>query len=193
MRPNVPAHLSRPLALGILVLVLALVGLFGLAPVFGSYSARSTALAESNALIERYRQQNARRPALEAELETLSELQARSGFYITGETESVAAAALQDLFRELAARSGAEVKSIQSLTPKGEEGLDRVAVRVALAATSESLYALLHGLEGGTPYIFIENMELQMQRKSGGLGKIDETGKLTLRLDLYGFMQPELG
>ncbi len=193
MRPPVPPHLSRPLAIGILVLLLALVGVFGLMPLINSYAESGAALAHSKELIERYQQQNARRPLLEAELQALAELQARSGFYLAGETDAVAAATLQDKFRELAARSGAEVKSIQSLTPKKEEGLSRVAVRASVVASSEAFYRLLHSLEGGRPYIFIENIEAQMQRKSGGLGAIDETGKLVLRLDLYGFMRPEAG
>ncbi|HMB77557.1 MAG TPA: type II secretion system protein GspM [Kiloniellaceae bacterium] len=192
MRPPVPPHLSRPLALGILALLLALVGLFVVMPLVGSYSDGSASLAENRALIERYRQQTARETALEDKLAALSDLQLRSGFYLSGETEAVAAAALQDRFRALAAQSGAEVKSIQSLPPKTEEGLSRVGVRVALAADSESFYRLLHDLEGGSPYIFVENLELQLQRKSGGLGKIDETGKLSLRLDLFGFRQPEV-
>ena len=190
MRPPVPPHLSRPLALGILGLLLVLFGLFVVMPLVGSYSAGSRSLAENRALIERYRQQTAREPALQAELAALSAMQLESGFYLAGETEAVAAAALQDYFRALAAQNGAEVKSIQSLPAKAEEGLSRVAVRVALVATSESFYRLLHDLEGGSPYIFVDNLELQMQRKSGGLGKVDESGKLALRIDLYGFRQP---
>ena len=54
-------------------------------------------------------------------------------------------------------------------------------------------YRLLHGIEGGRPYIFVENLEAQLQRKSGGLGSIDTSGKLMLRLDLVGFMRPEAG
>ena len=106
MRPQVPPHLSRPLAIGILVLLLALVGVFGLMPLINSYAESGAALAHNKELIERYQQQNARRPLLEAELQALAELQARSGFYLAGETDAVAAATLQDKFRELAARSG---------------------------------------------------------------------------------------
>jgi len=190
MRPLVPHHLSRPLALGILVLLLASIGLFIIMPLVNGYASDSVVLAENNKLIERYRQQIARKPTLEAELQSLSDLQQDSGYYLTGETEAVAAAALQDYFRALAGTSGAEVKSIQSLPAKTEEGLSRVALRVTLVATTDSFYRLLHSLEGGSPYIFVDHLELQMQRKSGGLGKIDESGRLSLRLDLFGFRQP---
>jgi general secretion pathway protein M len=192
MKPLVPPHLSRPLALGVLALILCFIGLFVVLPLVSGYSERSTALAENEALTSRYLQQAGREAAMEAELQGLADLQRSSGFYLSGETEAVAAAAMQDYFRALAAESGAEVKSIQSLPAQSEAGLSRVSVRVALVATSESFYRLLHSLEGGSPYVYVENLELQMQRKSGGLGKIDESGKLSLRLDLYGFRQPEV-
>lgn len=66
----------------------------------------------------------------------------------------------------------------------------RVAVQVQLRCGTPELAAVLHSLERGSPRLFVDNLNLLVQRYYTGTNQPQNSG-LQVSFDLYGYLQPE--
>ena len=66
-------------------------------------------------------------------------------------------------------------------------------MRVQLTATLGSFARILHALESGKPYVFIDNLDVKNRRARKTAKKQQEDPELVIRFDLYGYLRPELG
>ena len=113
-------------------------------------------------------------------------------YYLTGGTDTLASAALQERVKTLAEANGAAIGSLQSLGGEDQTGLRRIAIRVQLSATLPQLVGMLYGLESGMPLLFVDNLEMQGQAALMADPDAEPTSApLTVGFDLYGFMAPE--
>ena len=79
---------------------------------------------------------------------------------------------------------------ITSQTPTdmpSKEPFPRVMVNVRLRCGMTELGAVLHALEGGSPQLFIDNLDL-LSRKSY-LSTTDTGGAIDVTFDLYGYLK----
>ena len=194
MMRELPAWLSRLTAVLLLFALIAF-AVFGVAlPVRTAYDETEGALAHTRELLARYERASARKSALAARLAELGKRQAQTGIYVKGATDAVAAADLQERIKAAIASAGGELKSTQILTVRDEGEFQRVTLRVAMTGRVVNLYRLLYTLEGGRPYLFVDNLDVKARRSRR---KKDEDAnadpQLTIRFDLYGYLKPEIG
>lgn len=194
MSPALPPWASRILALALLLGLLLLAYAVVVAPLVAGYRQSQGALAEARELLAGYRSVAARRDALEAQLAALSERQDDSGLYLAGATDALAAAALQDHVKSAIEGGGGNLRSIQILPAEDDEGFRRVGVRAQLTATVDDLLRILHGIESGRPFLFVDALEVNNRRARRRSRDEPETMDpvLLVRIDIAGYQQPRL-
>jgi len=104
---------------------------------------------------------------LQARAKAHRDVRARSGaapeaFLLDAPTQGLAVAKLQAHLQKLA--DGGHCLLISSgLEPaKHEDGADQIRLQATLEANLQSLQSFLYRLEGGTPYVFIDSLTVQL-------------------------------
>ncbi|WP_417472337.1 type II secretion system protein GspM [Luteimonas mephitis] len=81
------------------------------------------------------------------------------------------------------------------LTEARQQRFPRVAVQVRLRCGNPELAAVLHSLEGGSPRLFVDNLNIltlgSFRSRANGDGQ--GSGGLDASFDLYGYLQPPPG
>jgi general secretion pathway protein M len=127
------------------------------------------------------------------QIEALADHQAQDNLCVSGSSEGVTAASLQERERALAEANGVAVASLQPMPAAARGAFSRVTVRVAINGTLESLFGLLHDLEGGHPLVFVENLEVKAAPYPWDRDPATVDPQLTVRFDVSGYLQPEAG
>jgi general secretion pathway protein M len=186
--------ISRLAALSLLVVVLAAIYSFVVEPTITAYAGADQAIAEANEQLEHFERLAATRPALSEQMAELKQRQASQGFYLSGGTDALAAAALQDRLKSVIEGNGGTVRSIQPLAGVDEQGFRRVTVRVQFTASTESMFRTVYALEAGTPLVFIEGLEIQSRIPRPSRDSVGEPSPepvLTAGFNLYGYLPVE--
>jgi general secretion pathway protein M len=188
--------ISRLVAI-LLVAVVAVAGYILLVePIVDAYVEVDQAIANARERLEHFERLGATRPALAAQMAELERRHSSQGYYLSGGTDALAAAALQDRLKQVVEANGTTIRSIQPLPGADEEGFRRVTVRAQMTATTESLFRSVYTLEAGAPLVFIDNIDIQsrLARRAadaaGDSGLLEEP-VLTVGFDVYGYLPLE--
>lgn len=184
----------RAAALALLfVVVWAFYGLV-LSPVLTAYRETGDEIEQTSEQLERYKRISTNHPALKGQLEKLIRQTAKSGIYLPGNTDALAAAELQEGVSATIERNQGTLRSIQIL-PVAEDGdFRKVTVRVQLTATLGAFTRILYSLEAAKPFVFIDNLDIK-NRRTRTRQRDDEqeqNPELVIRFDLYGYLRPSL-
>lgn len=146
---------GRALAAG---LTLALVGAlwFGVAaPLIGWYHDRAEELSQRRLLLAH----------MQALVQTLPDLERQPGgahatpaALLPGTTDALAAAAMQSAVQAMAAASGAELASMETLPAEARGGYRRIGLRVSLSASWPVLVELLHTAGQQQPRMLVDDL-----------------------------------
>ncbi len=175
------------------LLALALVLAYGVL-LHGWFTAPMLAMGDEIASLRdeelRLRMEIAQRPTLETELARVREFEAGNPGFLPESNRQLATAALvqrlEQVVREAAPQPGrCEITARTPSEPRGDDPFVRAAVQVRLNCGMAELAAVLHALEGGSPQLFIDNLDL-LSRGSylGG----QEGGAMDVSFELYGFL-----
>jgi general secretion pathway protein M len=186
-----------------LAAVLLLIAAIGVAfswvvePILIGYRETDQAIEEVQEQLLHYQHLAAMRPVLARQLEQLAAVQGSETYYLSGGTDALAAAALQDRVSALIDGNGGRLLSIQPLLGVDEQGFKRITVRVEMTATIEPLFETLYALETGMPVLFVENLDIQSRftrRRSNQVATqvaAEDAPLLTVGFDLSGYMPLE--
>lgn len=184
--------LSRLAALLLLVGVLAVAYIWAIQPVIDAYAEADHAIEEARDLLSRFEGRGMARDALKNQAESLGRDTTSAAYYLTGQTDALAAADLQSRVQSLIESVGGHVASLQSLPGQDEQGFRRVTIRLQMRTTIGPLMQILHSLETGTPLLFVDNLDIQGRP---ALADDNEDAKtepvLTVGLDVYGYLVAE--
>jgi general secretion pathway protein M len=188
LRPG--SLLSRTLA----VLLLLAVGLAAyqllVLPVAAAYREAAEAIERSQGLLQRYRTLAAQRDELARLVAQQEEMAALSEAYLGGQSDALAAAALQDQVRRAIERAGGELRSTQILPARAADnaaGVRRASLRLQLGVDIEGLETLLYQLEAGEPYLFIDQITIREGRVRRGRADVAPDPTLDVSLEIYGY------
>ncbi|NIJ67807.1 type II secretion system protein GspM [Xanthomonas sp. 60] len=191
-----PSVRDRTLALALLLAVVALVYLLLVHPWFTApLQVINQDIAGLHERGQRVDAQLAQQPQVEAALrEVRAGLAGRPGF-LTDATAEAAAASLGNRLQEVVTAASPEHRActISNRTPlpdnRAAGDYPRVAMQVRLRCGVEEMATVLHGLETGTPRLFVENLNLLAQRYQQSP---DETGTgLDVSFELVGYLLPD--
>ncbi|HXV22667.1 MAG TPA: type II secretion system protein GspM [Alphaproteobacteria bacterium] len=178
---------SRFAAIGLLLLALLLVHALIVRPLAKSWRDTVTAIEDARLLAAGYARAAAARSQYEEQAQTLRAEQPNPDWFLEGQTDALAAAALQDRIGSMVQSAGAELRSIQAVSAVDEEGMWRVGISVELATKTAALLRLAYAIESGTPYLFINTAETIADPSQGGI----EDPTLIVRLEISGYRQPD--
>jgi general secretion pathway protein M len=190
---------SRLFALLLLIAVLVAVWSLVVAPVHELRQSNDVKLAQSQELIVRYQRLAATRDRLQRQTDELHRRAKATTGYLEGASPALAAAALQNTIKRLVTRHGGTIKSAQMLSPKEENGLQKVPVRIQLSAELPALQKILHAFETGATYLFLEDLNIRASRarparRSRGPRRStplrSNARMLSVRVDMYGYIRP---
>jgi general secretion pathway protein M len=183
---------SRLLAVALVLLAgLALVRLLVL-PVLAAYGETAASIEQSQTLLQRYRALAAQRPRLEEELAAQRKAEVASVAYLEGESDALAAAALQDQVRAIITRAGGELRSTQILPVEAagpETSVRRASLRLQLAVDVAGLQQLLYELETSEPYLFVDDINIRERRLRRLRDEEEEAPVLDVSLEVSGYMR----
>jgi general secretion pathway protein M len=190
---------NRPLAVGLLVIVLVAVYFLG----FHWFVMRHMELAdEVNSLEERaarFKAAVARRPELEGQLDELQAERLDSALFLPESNFNVAAAGLTRRLRDIIQREAddADLCRIVSTTNRPDdepERFEQVTVNVRMNCPLPDLTRILYQLENNVPLIFVDNLIINQRIPADRAGRRGSNGygQLDVRFDIYGFLSQQV-
>jgi general secretion pathway protein M len=186
------ASLRRIAAVALLLLLLGGAYLLGVRPLIATYSQNEAAIVEAQGLLARLRNVAAAEEDLQEKVQVISERQDLQSYYLTKETDALAAADLQDRVKLTVDKNGGTIRSIQTLPGEDDGEFRRVTLRVQMTTTTESVLRIAHAFEAGQPILFLDNVDIQSHStRRTGEQQPETEPMLTVSLDLYGYRAPE--
>jgi general secretion pathway protein M len=185
--------ISRAAALLLLLTAIFAGYTFLVEPMIVGYGENDAQIEEARNQLARFERMAAMRPALTRQVNEFRAKEESLGYYLTGRTDALAAAALQDRVNTLVSDKGGTLSSVQPMPGVEDHGLTRVTLRVQMTGTTEALFDILYALESGAPLVFIDNLDIQSsQQASGGTDSTAlPSADLTVAFDLSGYSPKE--
>jgi general secretion pathway protein M len=188
---RMPPLISRMLALALLLGLVLLVAVVGVLPFAQSARTTGEALEFNRGMIARLLRSAAHPGFYDAQIEALVARIDDSGLYIRADTEPLAAAAVQEHLKRAVGLYGGELRSVQSLPSLAEEELTRIGLRVVMTGTLGPMIHVLHELETGEPYLFVDNLQIKSTKRRRRRAQEQRVDTLSIRFDVHGYLPPE--
>lgn len=117
--------------------------------------------------------------------------------YLPQSAPALAAAELQQRIRSVVEAAGGTLRSTQALPPVEEGNTVKVAVSVMLTGDTGNLEKILYDLEGQTPLLFVDNLEISArenrQRLPGGRMATYSRIQLSVQFEVSGYLRKKEG
>lgn len=189
---------NRPLAIGLVVIVLVVVYFL----CFHWFVMRHVELAGEIDNLEdraaRFKAAVARRPQLEEQLDQLESERLDSALFLPESNFNVAAAGLTRRLRDIIQREAddAELCNIVSTTNRQsdeDERFEQVTVNVRMQCPLPDVTRILYQLEDNVPLIFVDNLIVnqRVSAEQAGRRRSSSYGQLDVRFDMYGFLSQQ--
>lgn len=184
-------HYQRWLAVGLLLFVVLVFLLAVLMPLASSGLAYHE---EKNDLLFRLQRQQkiaARKNSVAKNLEDLTAQFESQGYFSTRDTEALASADLQNIVKTAIADAGGQLTSTQGLPGKVDSGFNRVAVRVRMTGTIETLRTVLHSIAANVPVLIVDQIDITPMRgiRSRTSNKVEPSAQLNVSFQVVSFMR----
>lgn len=182
---------QRWLAVGLLLLVVAVVVFALLVPLVSqgiqNYDEKSDLLFR----LQRQKTIAARESAVVENLAEIKQQFEDQGYFTTSETEALASAELQNIVKKAVSEAGGQLSSTQGLPGKLEDGFFRVAVRVRMTASMETLSSVLHSIESAVPVLIVEQLDASPVRgvRNRTTNKVESSLQLNISFQVVSFMR----
>lgn len=188
---------GRPLAVALLLIVLLLAYLlFAHLPFVAPLLESRAELIELRDEEARYRATAQQRKAVEERLAEVRAFEAGNPGFLTEANFDLAASALIQRLQEQVNLLGAGERClVVSRTPfrqNNKEPFERVTVKVRMRCEMEHFVAVLHGLESGSPQLFVAELGITSRRGMAQPGQAP-VGYLDVAFDLYGYLRKKEG
>lgn len=188
MSRRLSPRLSRALALTLLAVLAWLVYSWLIQPVLDDYSEARAAAARLAPALARAARGEGDLGALAAELARLKQNRPTTAGFLGSANESLAAAELQGRLNSSVAAARGELRSAQILPAREEGTFRRVTIRGQIAVTIAQLQRILYDLEAGSPFLFLDNVDIRTPQ-AAARGHAEGEPLLEVRFDLYGYMR----
>jgi Tfp pilus assembly protein PilO len=184
--------ISRLSAVLLLITAILAIYVFLVAPIISGYGETDRQMAEARDQLAHFERAAAMRPVLAKRIKDFEEQRTSRGNFLTGGTDALAAAGLQDQVQALIIAKGGTLQSIQPMPGVQDQGLTRITLRVQMAGTIETLLDVLYALESGSPILSIDRIDIQgSEGVNGGSDAEAGAARLTVAADLSGYLPEE--
>ncbi len=170
MTPLPIGRRGQALALGLTLLVAAVLWLGVIGPALDWYGARADYLAQQQTLADRMAAIVASAPALRAQLAQANTSSPAPQAVLEGATDAIAGATLQQAVQDLAVKAGATVTSAEILPAEPVGAYRRISLHVTATGGWPVVVALLNSIAQAIPRMLVDDLSL---RQSLALGSTD--------------------
>ncbi|MDH3281121.1 MAG: type II secretion system protein GspM [Gammaproteobacteria bacterium] len=181
--PNAVAQ--RSIALGLLVLAVAVLYLGLVRPYFDTYRAVRENIATLTERLQRYQAIAASRSdVMQRTRQMRASRDLKKGF-LNSKTPTLASAELQQYATRAIGQSGGQLLSTQVIPPKDDAGMVAATIKIGMRGTSQTLQKLFHALERGAPAVVLDNLSVRNRQRRGAAEVLD------IRFALTAYLRPE--
>jgi hypothetical protein len=147
------------LALGLVVILVAVLWLGVAAPLIGLYEARQVDLAGRRALLEHMAARVQELPALRRLARASRGAAAPDTALLAGDSDAIAAATLQGVIQDMATTAGATLASEEVLPAVQQGGFRQIGLRIALTGRWPVLVQLLQEIDANDLRLLVDDLE----------------------------------
>lgn len=189
-----PPGKGRPVAIGLLLFVLALVYFALFHSFIAQHLEHAQTLSDGKDSELGFRQIAAQRADVEARLNEVRQFQAGANYFLPEDSFDLAAANLNSQLKQIIEEKARDAQrcqltSSQNERPTATEPYQRVVVKVRMRCDLDDLTEILYELENATPFLFVTELNLyQQQMFQGGMPQ-PNLGDLDIRFDLFGYIR----
>jgi general secretion pathway protein M len=151
---------QRWLAVGLLVLVLAIFVLAIVAPLVSNGLALYDEKHDLLFRLQRQQKIIARKDSVAQSLEAIKAQFQEQSFFSNRDTEALASADLQNIIKTAVTDAGGQLTSTQGLPGKTDNDFTKVSVRVRMTCNIETLRIILHSLTAITPVLLVDQLDI---------------------------------
>lgn len=175
-------------ALGLLIVVIIIVAEFFVSPLIDRYLEIDDDIFAMRRDAQRYTLLLGEREPLSALITQIERENPLSPITLHGENTALAAAELQQIMQQSAARNDVRLLSLRIVNPDAAEvSMEQVIVEARALAQVGNLRGMLFELETGSPYVFLRAISIRTQ---GTRKRQQNNDNLDVRMELYGFRFP---
>ena len=189
-----PLWVRRGLAIGLALLLLAIVGALTVVPVWRMSTDYDERIAEVQRQLQRFAIQAGQQDRLRADLRRLQASGAGGRYYLNGTTAALAAADLQRVVKRVVTANKGNLTSTQ-VVPTDDGEVRRVVLRVRMRGDINAVQRAFHALETGQPYLFLDNVKVRPWGGNRGRRRaaVQNATQLDVNFDLMGYLMSDAG
>ncbi|MEQ1528050.1 MAG: type II secretion system protein GspM [Methylococcales bacterium] len=186
-------NMQRWLALGLLVLVIALIGLVVITPIVSKSLELSDAENTLQFRLEQYGRILAKKEAVTESMEQITAQNQDEGYLNSQGTEALASANVQEFIKKAIVEAGGQLSSTQVLPVTNKNDFSRITVSVRMTGNSEVLRSVLYKIETSTPLIIIDQLDIRPMRgvRNRKTHQIDPSNELNINFQAVSFMKKQ--
>jgi hypothetical protein len=182
---------SRALAIGLLVVAVAVVAGLLLVPALLLHQHYDTAIESASDRLTRYRRVAAQAPELGKALDAVRERDGRR-FYLKNTAPNLASAELSEMVKVAIEQNGGRITTSQNALPKDDERFKQLGATVQFFATTANLQRILSTLESQAPYVVVANLTVRPVNAFRGFKPPPgQEPELIVQLDAVAWAYPE--
>lgn len=185
------ARYQRWAALALLLLVVLAIILLVLLPLVTNWLDYRE--QKDDLLFRLQRQQTiaARRDSVAQNLELLHQQYQQQGYLSNSDTEALASAELQNIIKTAVTEAGGQLTSTQGMPGRTENDFVRIAVKVRMSGSIESLRTVLHSLDTNVPLLLVDQLDISPVRgaRNRSTNKMDPSAQLNVSFEVISFMR----
>ena len=108
-------------------------------------------------------------------------------FFLKNSAANLAGSELQDLVRAAVEKGGARLTSVQVAAPKDDGRYRQIILNLQIIANIMTLQKTLYALEGGQPYVFVDNLRVNSTQFRGARPNPGLEPEVTIQLDVSAY------
>ena len=182
------------LSVGILIASLLLIYAVFIMPAFSKRNEYRQQIEELQFQNLRFNKLVSQRDNIKKQLTQLRNQQKNTTGFLEDKPESLAAADLQNLIKNLIESKGGNLISIQVVQHESNTVFPDVRIRIQMRAGTQALQEIIYALESGQPTLLLDNIYLQKRstnlarRSAAGLSANNEADSIEARFEVTGFI-----
>ncbi|MCB1853016.1 MAG: type II secretion system protein M, partial [Gammaproteobacteria bacterium] len=131
---------------------------------------------------------------LKEQLEQLISRQESADDLLEGESQAIAGANLQALFKQIVQNAGGRLESTQVLPASASGVIEWIGIRAQFSGDIETLQQVLHSIEFNKPILFVDNIEIRtrhMRVSRRNPTSQSQVQSLSVSLEISGYRRNE--
>ena len=174
------------LAVAILVAVIAAAIALVAVPVYLRHRHYDAAITDLTDKLDRYQRIASTRAEVARNLESIRAKDSRR-FYLKSSGPALAAAEMQESIRQLIEASGGRLVGIGTPAAKDDGRYRQITANVQFTANMAAIRKILHTVESGTPYLFLDNLMIRTQVNANHKPIPGQEPDMFVTFDVVGF------